>query len=27
MLVCERCGRILVSDSIVESVTKETVEA
>jgi uncharacterized protein len=27
MMVCERCGRILVSDSIVESVTKETVEA
>ncbi|HVN49114.1 MAG TPA: C4-type zinc ribbon domain-containing protein [Bacteroidota bacterium] len=27
MLVCERCGRVLISDSIVESVTKETVEA
>jgi predicted nucleic acid-binding Zn-ribbon protein len=26
MLVCERCGRILVSDSIVENVTKETVK-
>jgi uncharacterized protein len=27
MLVCERCGRILVSDSIVEVVAKETAEA
>jgi uncharacterized protein len=26
MLVCERCGRILVSDSIVENATKETVK-
>ena len=27
MLICERCGRILISDELVDSVTKESVDA